>query len=129
MTGLRTTRKRRTALAVGAATITGLAIVGGAAAADAASTGAPKPAAPATAPTLVVPDTTDGATDGAALTLVAVPGAPDMSRVEGASTVHSHPSKPPVVRSTVHSHPLKPPVVRSTVQSHPIKPTGGGLTQ
>jgi hypothetical protein len=74
-----TGRKARVALALGAAAITGVAILGGAAAANAASTPEPKPAA----------HSTDGAP-----AVVAVDGAPDLTKVRQGDAPHSVPIKP-----------------------------------
>jgi hypothetical protein len=95
---IRTGRKGRVALGLGAAAIIGVAIVGGAAAANASSTPASKPdGAP-----IVVP--VDGAptlvpVDGAP-TVVPVDGAPDLTKVRQGDGPHSVPIKPRIGSGT-----------------------------
>jgi hypothetical protein len=104
---IRTGRKGRVALGLGAAAIIGVAIVGGAAAANASSTPASKPdGAPIVvpvdgAPTLVP---VDGAptlvpVDGAP-TVVPVDGAPDLTKVRQGDGPHSVPIKPRIGSGT-----------------------------
>ena len=95
---IRTGRKGRVALGLGAAAIISVAIVGGAAAANASSTPASKPdGAP-----IVVP--VDGAptvvpVDGAP-TVVPVDGAPDLTKLRQGDGPHSVPIKPRIGSGT-----------------------------
>ena len=86
---IRTGRKGRVALGLGAAAIISVAIVGGAAAANASSTPASKPdGAP-----IVVP------VDGAP-TVVPVDGAPDLTKLRQGDGPHSVPIKPRIGSGT-----------------------------
>jgi hypothetical protein len=112
LSSIRTGRKGRVALAVGAAAAAGLAIIGGATAANAGTAPAPQPATQTTgeAPTLVPVDGApivvggDGApilvpVDGAP-TLVPVKGAPDLTKVRPGGAPHSVPIKPRIGNTT-----------------------------